>query len=528
LWDKIWGTGKIHTYNIQVEVEEASCEESDATTLPRKNTSEMRFNSKAPSNPFRSQRNDNGNGNGASSTFLPVSRSKLWMGFLLIELFWIRQYYRSYQLQHQPMTLDVNANANANHNNQLPNAFIAHFSNDPIHVRNSQHSMRTRSDNTQPSPPDPNKMDVPEPGYPKETHLVDYKTSASQQEVEKHDRFLIQGMHYMKTHDFEPLSRTIAHHESQRTSPPKICLNLYLCNRRIPYINSLLLSLTSFSTSSNEEDLIQLAQVHLLNTEKRPERLHFRYMREKLSKLPFVSQVHNITYRDEIYKNITDRELIFREMFISDEISGLKICLESGLEYCVMMEEDAVVPVDFMTLLNQQVIQPLEALKEEGVLQVDGSGGISVLSLYSYFNLVYKGVHRLHDPRYAKRRYVEDAATGNAERFSKTMPPFRNEYEMVEKEYMYGTVAMVYTRASAEKLVKYLQQVGVDPIHNADEFMNANDYFPTEMGIPRKSVEPSLVNHIGYYSERMADFTANGMFSQLNTDSRFMFDAGEV
>jgi hypothetical protein len=108
------------------------------------------------------------------------------------------------------------------------------------------------------------------------------------------------------------------------------------------------------------------------------------------------------------------------------------------------------------------------------------------------------------------------------------MPPFERQYKISEKDYMYGTVAMMYTRESAKKLIEFLQRVGVDPIHNADEFMNANEYFPTEMGIPRKHVHPSLVNHIGYYSERMADLKERGMFSQLNTDSRFMFDAGEL
>ena len=58
--------------------------------------------------------------------------------------------------------------------------------------------------------------------------------------------------------------------------------------------------------------------------------------------------------------------------------------------------------------------------------------------------------------------------------------------------------------------------------------MNSNEYFPKVVGIPRLSVEPSLVNHIGYYSERMANVKSRGMFSQLNTDSRFMFDAGVV
>jgi hypothetical protein len=71
-------------------------------------------------------------------------------------------------------------------------------------------------------------------------------------------------------------------------------------------------------------------------------------------------------------------------------------------------------------------------------------------------------------------------------------------------------------------------QSWVDPEHFADEFINADENFPAVMGIKRKHVSPSLVNHIGYYSERMAAVKSRGMFSQLNTDSRFMFDAGTL
>jgi len=421
---------------------------------------------------------------------------------------------------------------------QFQNSYIAQFKNRPLESLTLT-TLRTKAD--PPDKVDLSSLVVPERGYPKVTHLVDYPTSAAETEIEKHDRLLVQGMYFMKTQDFtkfhydnvndNAIAITNANANANdgdadgaSKTVKKVCLNIYLCNRRIPYINSLIMGLSSFSTKENELDMNK-AEIHLLNTEKRTERLHFKYMRETLSKLPFVHKVHNITYRDEIYANITDRELEFREMFISDEISGLKICIESGLPYCIMMEEDAIVPVDFMTLLHSQIIDPLE---KGGHIRIDGSGAISVLSLYSYYNLVVRGTNRLHHPEYTKRYYPQDVAKTNAERFSQDLPPYTPEYNILEYEYMYGTVAMMYTRDSAIKCVEYLQKVGVNPIHNADEFMNAEVYFPATMGIPRKHVEPSLVNHIGYYSERMADFTARGMFSQLNTDSRFMFDAGDL
>lgn len=312
---------------------------------------------------------------------------------------------------------------------------------------------------------------------------------------------------------------------SEASSQPKICINIYVCNRRVPYINALLMSLLSFTNPKAIVDMKQMAQIRLLNTEKRPERTSFRYMTQVLSKLPFVHSVHNITYKDEIYSHIQDRELTFRESFLSDEISGLKICIDSGLPYCLMMEEDSIVPVDFISKLYHHVIDPLQT---EGILHMDGTGKISVLSLYAYYNLAVKGDNRLYYPEYAKGPYQTDYARTNAERFSQGMPPYQDRYSIQDHEYMYGTVAMFYTRESAIQLVQYLQSVGVDPIHNADEFMNCELYFPQQMGIPRKDVQPSLVNHIGYYSERMGKLPERGMFSQLNTDVRFMYDEGTL
>ena len=495
-------------------------------------------------------------------------RIALWLLFTIIELTCIYRYYRNYQKetynriqlnhhqsllqqqqlllqrQHQHNLSNNNNNNKINHHNHH-HLFVSHNQNIDLREFYSnkklssfrEENVRTTLSKVQSNTNtlDWNSIEVPEPGYPKRTHLVDYSTSATEAEIEKHDRFLVQGMHYMKSfipREVQHNNNNHHHHNDNNHDehPPsktqKMCLNIYLCNRRIPYINSLFMTLTSFSNDESKQQFLESTQVHLLNTEKRKERMQFPYLTNKLSKLPFVHEVHNITYADEIYQNITDRELDFREMFISDTLSGLKICIESGLPYCVMIEEDAVVPVNFISLLQEQVIQPLE---RKGVLNsTDGSGSISVLSLYSYYNLVFFGPHRLHYSRYAKNKYRDDKAKMNIERWAQGMLPYYPQYQVVNKDYKYGTVAMFYTRQSAIKLVEYLQRVGVNPIHNADEFINADEYFPAEFNVKRKHVMPSLVNHIGYYSERMAAVKSRGMFSQLNTDSRFMYDAGIV
>ena len=102
------------------------------------------------------------------------------------------------------------------------------------------------------------------------------------------------------------------------------------------------------------------------------------------------------------------------------------------------------------------------------------------------------------------------------------MNPRKRKYTVSNREYKYGAVANLYTHESARKLIAYLEELVVfDPEHNADEYINDGENFPLASGAPRKQVEPSLVNHIGFYSERMMRDTSRGMFAQLNTDVRF-------
>jgi len=460
----------------------------------------------------------------------------LWLSFLILEIKCLRRYYQNYiYMQNADGSFhDYQSENNINKNPSLHSRVDVQtlYSNpklSSLHITTATSYSKIDSDGIL----DWDSINVPERGYPKDTHLVDYPTSSTETEVEKHDRFLVQGIHYMRSLLKHPNVKRMFNLNDNRNEEkdkgviqPRICLNIYLCNRRIPYINSLLMTLTSHSNEQSRRDFMQNTQLHLLNTEKRNDRMDFPYLKDELSKMPFVHEVHNITYHDEIYSYIKNRSLDFREVFISDTISGLKICIQSGLPYCVMMEEDAVVPVDFMTLLLQQVIEPLE---QQGILQTGNeTSSMSIISLYSYYNLVFFGPHRLHYPRYAKNKYKTDRSKMDIERWGLNLLPYHPEFDVIDKDYKYGTVAMLYTRESAIKLVKYLQKVGVEPIHNADEFMNADEYFPSIMGAKRKHVQPSLVNHIGYYSERMSDVKARGMFSQLNTDSRFMFDAGKL
>jgi hypothetical protein len=134
-----------------------------------------------------------------------------------------------------------NANSNRRRNkfttnNNNNNNYVTQFAHDSSSF-DSPWIIRSKMDTYKDEPVfDPEMYNVPERGYPKMTHLLDYATSAVELEIEKHDRILVQGMHFMANHDFHPLGQIIQQHSPHEKK--NVCLNIYLCNRRVPYINS--------------------------------------------------------------------------------------------------------------------------------------------------------------------------------------------------------------------------------------------------------------------------------------------------
>jgi len=401
---------------------------------------------------------------------------------------------------------------------------------------------------------------VPEPGYPRKTVVEDFDTRAVQLEVAKHDDQILRGMKFMNQflrqrypQQVSSSSSSSSYYSSTPTDhPPRLCIVICICNRKIPYIYALLQSLIEEKIETEEEGidssplLLSFAQIHLLNTEKRPEaqilhpntpynQSYTDYFHQTFSHLPFIHTLHDGTQYDaslmDILSQQQDKRLpTFHETTISDQLIALRICINSNSSWCLVMEEDAIASTNFASSLLEDVLNPLEKKRPS----------ISIISLYSYYNLVFKGDLRLNDPSYSKFFYDEDVTKGyrkvinnynknitetSSEKTYTQSSYRRKRYSIQRKEYKYGAVANLYTFESARKLSVYLEEIIVDnPEHNADEYINAPENFPLAVGCRRKQVEPSLVNHIGFYSERMSDVTSRGMFSQLNTDVRFVYD----
>ena len=284
-------------------------------------------------------------------------------------------------------------------------------------------TMTTMTTSTTPAATTPSALPASaDAAYPKYSRLEAFETHAQEEEIHKHDRLIIEGMVYIDGLTPTQLASnwTPTGHET-----PKLCLNVFVCNRRVPYISAMMMSLM---TSQSPSELLNYAQVNLMNTERRPGRMQFPLMSSKLANFPFVTH-HNFSaldaeeWRQQQQKGGSSNNATtstrpkrdFRTLLLADTVRGLNICIDSGLPWCLMMEEDAVVADHFIANLERFVIGPYEDKKDQ----------ISSFSLFSYYNLVWYNTNRLVEKPYSSTKYDKDRAKTNAERRVLDMKPYQ-------------------------------------------------------------------------------------------------------
>ena len=170
------------------------------------------------------------------------------------------------------------------------------------------------------------------------------------------------------------------------------------------------------------------------------------------------------------------------------------------------MEDDALPSTNFIHLLDTFVVRPWQA----------GKIRASSVTLYSYHSHSWSK-HRLDNQEYVYGgKYEEERSFRTEAEYRlhgrKKFPPhFRVRRSGIE----WGAVANMFTLNMAVKLRDYLLQVKNEetPI----DVLISRD-FSRFVGQPRQQVEPSLVNHIGFYSER------RDQVSFVNSDVRFQID----
>lgn len=295
---------------------------------------------------------------------------------------------------------------------------------------------------------------------------------------------------------------------------------------------------------SGGHQVLSYAQVHIVDTELHD--LPYDEARQIIQSLPFV-ETHSIRETSlDFWSGLTSRRL----ETIYQYLVAARVCQTSGLDWCLMMEEYTIVPMNFALKLKQFVTAPWQTYSH--VHGKDGESSKEVLarsfssiSLFSSFNQDSNDPMMPHNIEYSQGRYMYDRAKLNSERYTLDLPAHHDTYQMkpVLKGDDGANAAMLFTNhVTTTQLIPMLEK-----LYEAERFKLTGDYsgksvmsFDLEkelalyMEVPRFRTEPSLVNRIGLYDEYYPGSSDNrdssykqtiGITNWL-TDPRFVFDAG--
>jgi len=405
-----------------------------------------------------------------------------------------------------------------------------------------------------------------EPGYPKVSRVHWFPTSAAEKEMARHDRYIIHGLVYTRMLTDEYLKKHWSFEENMRHGRPplgkkKISINIFMKNRALPYINALVMTLMG----SHEHDektilsgegsiLLSHTNLNLFDTERRTDRLKYDDIRRGVMKLPFLNLHRTATASVEgtgTLRNSTSTKL----EKIQDYLASAKVCVDSNLQWCLMLEEYSVVPKTFLGLLQKFVTAPMESLTlAHGTpQQADAflANTFSVISLFSAFDWKSRTPLAVHNPEYSKTLYDFDRGKLNPERKSLNLKKYHAEYVMYPisnadytKSVGESNVALLFTTFNVkEKLIPFLQILEKEEERRISGWqwpytrkyenpeLNLELEFAKYTGIKQYQIEPSLVNRIGFYDEDVRDhdnFSQHRLgITNWHTDPRFLFEGGE-
>mmetsp|Transcript_22142 Transcript_22142/g.25194 ORF Transcript_22142/g.25194 Transcript_22142/m.25194 type:complete len:532 (-) Transcript_22142:41-1636(-) len=405
-----------------------------------------------------------------------------------------------------------------------------------------------------------------EPGYPKISRTHYFPTRATEKEMAKHDRYIVHGILYTETLKHEYIAKNWRVPQVEELNNPplylqrKVCVNILMKNRSVPYINALMMTLM-MSHEADERDknlntwfgkgyrLLSYAQLNIIDTERRLEFLNYDRLRKKIMNLPFV-KYHQPFRASVITSNYDPKNRRLNKM--EEYIAAANQCMKSNLRWCIIMEEYTVVPIDFLKALQQFVIAPLESHilvhgtpekypDDEALMEK-----MSVLSLFSTTNSKSGTRIQIHNLDYSRDLYDTDRGKLNSERRGLGLHRHKSMYEMYPDngtdddgdDEAYNTAMLFSTAAVKTKLIPMLQDLRDKEIwyitngysdDSRENMFNLEAEFRLYTGVKRYHLEPSLVNRIGFYDEEFDDIEFGDErlgISNWITDTRFLFEAG--
>lgn len=146
-----------------------------------------------------------------------------------------------------------------------------------------------------------------------------------------------------------------------------------------------------------------------------------------------------------------------------------------------------------------------------------------MVKLYNPYNDPLSKERNLYSEMYEQEAYDSDRAVTAVEHKGKS--PDETKYSFQISLSGYGIVSNAYPSSSVEPLIEYLETKNFQLGHPTDTSIN----FSYPMRSKKKVLEitPSLVNHIGFYSENQG-YTEQGvtLSKSISTDVRFNIDDG--
>jgi hypothetical protein len=434
-----------------------------------------------------------------------------------------------------------------------------------------------------------------EPDYPRESRIENFPTHASRQEMAKHDRYIIHSIlysemltpAYLQQHWSIPIPNSL-NSSNPRKGPwkftQKLCVNITVKNREIPYINALIMSIMGSHESKEENKslntdipfghrLLSYLKLNLLDAER--DRLFdsddgtadYDDIRVKIFQLPFLEKHSVWKYDHHTFVSVSPRSPKLDK--IQDILTSAHICLESKLPWCLMLEEYTIVPRDFLNSLKRFVIAPLESFAASHRVGMETDGEVfkrtkkmSLISLFSAYNSIEGDLMRVHDVEYSSSRYEEDRGKLNSERSALGLDKHSSAYEMhsipirdstdskTQGQGGFDSAMLFHSSMLKTELIPMLEQLksaeqarivgdwwvrgSIDGTNVVDvDSLDLEREFSLYTGIQRLRVEPSLVNRIGFYNQdfggkpRTVDQGNRIGITNWLTDPRFLFEAGE-
>lgn len=418
---------------------------------------------------------------------------------------------------------------------QMPDA-LESYSNDGTHTRRSKVTVT----------PKKRRRTLPG-GYqsPVDSMLNNFPNDAVETEVKKHDRWIVDSLAHINTFSADDAKQYTSIGPTA-SSPKLITMIILTVNRAVPYVA---VTLSTLLRGHSPNTFMQYIDLHVINIERRPRRTPYTFftdLERRLSSFIKFEDWQSGYKETEHIAKMNNPQALYMENQRIDIIRSLKICKERKSQWCLIIEDDAVFPVNFVGKFRTYVdvdkyenatlpggpsqtydSPPLDPAADNSTGPVY-RGRVAMVKLYVPFNDAMVLTSQADNVRsggnikasdYSMDSYRMNAALDLYE--AKDMQKIKVEYKIRASWTMYGGVANAFLYDKIDMLTAFLSTKKRMQAYPTDALLNYDLTVETKLSL--LETHPSMVGHIGYYREHL---DAGRGIGEISTDIRFQLDDG--